>query len=347
MVAAVRESRNSHRSNYLLGFPTSVGPAAADLRARAETLLQQKVAFVDHESFRRSDAESRIAELEPAPAGGSSRVISPVAGIAFVSGLVAESPLTGAEERFLFTRMNYLRFRAASSLQRLKPRRPSARLVEQIEADLAEANELRNRIVQANLRLVVSVARKLAGSLDQLSELISEGLLPMIRAVELFNIQLGNRFSTYATWAVRNQMLRSLKKRRNAHEFNVSENEISLSQIADPRTDAHDSGSPKGDSEPLVGRMLAELPERERLILAARFGLNGHPEGQSLAELSEQFGLSKERVRQIALKALNTLQQRVAGMDDPEEIFHRFSKSAAESSADAANAWPESSSHHE
>lgn len=328
MVATVSRIRNSQRSNHLVSLPVSAIPAAASLRAQAESILQQKIAFVDHEWFRQPDAETRIAALAPALASGSSRVTSPVAGIAFVSGLVAEAPLTGPEERFLFTRMNYLRYRAATSQQRLKPRRPSARLVAQIEADLAEANELRNRIVQANLRLVVSVARKLAGSLDQLSELISEGLLPMIRAVELFNIQLGNRFSTYATWAVRNQMLRSLKKRKNAHEFNVSDDEISLSQIADPRTGSHESGSPKAGSEPLVGRMLAELPERERQILAARFGLNGHPEGQSLAELSEQFGLSKERVRQIALKALNTLQKRVAGMDDPEEIFKRFSTSA-------------------
>lgn len=328
MVATVSRIRNIPRSNHLVSLPVSAGPAAGDLRLQAESLLQLKIAFVDHEWFRQPDAEMRIAALAPAGASGSSRVISPVAGIAFVSGLVAESPLTGPEERFLFTRMNYLRYRAASSQPLLKPRRPSARLVAQIEADLAEANELRNRIVQANLRLVVSVARKLAGSLDQLSDLISEGLLPMIRAVELFNIQLGNRFSTYATWAVRNQMLRSLKKRKNVHEFNVSDDEISLSQIADPRTDFHESGPPKGDSERLVGRMLAELPERERQILAARFGLNGHPEGQSLAELSEQFGLSKERVRQIALKALNTLQQRVAGIEDPEEFLHRFAKQA-------------------
>ncbi|WLD09976.1 sigma-70 family RNA polymerase sigma factor [Planctellipticum variicoloris] len=326
MVATSLAPRNIQRHNHLVAIPVGHTPVEADLRQRAETLLQQKIAYVDQEWFRHPDAETRIAALEPDAGSGSSRVTSPVAGIAFVSGLVAESPLTGPEEKFLFTRMNFLRFRAAVGQQSLKPRRPSARQVAQIEADLAEANELRNRIVQANLRLVVSVARKLAGSLDQLSELISEGLLPMIRAVELFNIQLGNRFSTYATWAVRNQMLRSLKKRKNAHEFNVTEDEISLSQIADPRTDLIDASSPKSDSEPLIGRMLAQLPERERQILAARFGLNGNPEGQSLAELSEQFGLSKERVRQIAIKALSTLQQRVAGIEDPEEILHRFAK---------------------
>lgn len=322
MVTTARTTRNNRLKKQLETLATRSLLVVDDLRERAERLKLQEIAFIDHPWFRLRDAEARIAALEPAPASTVPRGASPAAGIAFVSGLVAQAPLSGQEERFLFTRMNFLRSRAAAGLYRLNPRRPSARLVTRIEADLAEANDLRNRIVQANLRLVVSVARKLAGSLDQLSELISEGLLPMIRAVELFDIQLGNRFSTYATWAVRNQMLRSLKKRKNSHELPASEDDSLLAQLPDPRT-APEATTLPADGEPLVSRLLAGLPDRERQILSARFGLHGHPEGQSLAELADQFGLSKERVRQIALKALATLQQRVAGAEDPEEFLKR------------------------
>lgn len=332
MVTAIHKPRNRRREKQLEFASACVSTVRPGLIERASRIKQQEIGFVDHDWFRAKDAEARIAALEPLSGQTSARITSPAAGIAFVSGLVAEAPLSGAEERFLFTRMNFLRFRAAAGRHRLNPARPTERLVAQIEADLAEAHALRNRIVQANLRLVVSVARKLAGSLDQLSELISEGLLPMIRAVELFNIQLGNRFSTYATWAVRNQMLRSLKKRKNAREFCVSDEELPLAQLPDPRAGGSaETGLPSG-AEPALARLLTELPDRERQILAARFGLNGHPEGQSLAELSAQFGLSKERVRQIALKALATLQRRAAGIKDPEELLQGLSRSGVSAS---------------
>ncbi len=73
--------------------------------------------------------------------------------------------------------------------------------------------------------------------MDQMSDLIAEATVPLIRSVELFDIGLGNRFSTYATWAVRNHMLRCLKRRLSTAERNVGRDQSELEQVADERTD--------------------------------------------------------------------------------------------------------------
>ena len=296
--------------------------SAGDLswQSRADSLAGRQIDYIDHDWFHEPEAEQRIEAVAPAEPVQTLPARRPTKGLAFISDLVATTPPSGAEERYLFLRMNYLRFRAATAQQALNTRRRSRKLVEQIEADLRDAEAVRNQIVQSNLRLVVSIARKLATSLDQLSELVSEGLLPLMRAVELFDVQLGYRFSTYATWAVRNQLLRALKKRQNCREFVVDDDESPLARLPDLRRAEPEQSSA---AVTVVQKLLAELSERERHVLAARFGLSGNPEGQSLGDLSVQFGLSKERVRQIALKAITTLQQRVAGCDDVEELLQQ------------------------
>jgi DNA-directed RNA polymerase sigma subunit (sigma70/sigma32) len=86
---------------------------------------------------------------------------------------------------------NYRKFVAEKIRRGLSLNRPDASLVDQIEENLRVSTEVHNRIVQSNLRLVVALARKFSGTIDQLSELVSEGTLPLIRAVKLFDVSRG------------------------------------------------------------------------------------------------------------------------------------------------------------
>lgn len=127
-------------------------------------------------------------------------------GMAFVAGLVRAPLLTPEEEAYLFLLMNFRKSQAERWRRKIRLSNPDPALLDRIVAAMHESVEIRNRIAEANLRLIVAIAKKLSHSLDQLSELTSEGLLPILRAVELFDVGRGNRFSTYATWAVRNQV---------------------------------------------------------------------------------------------------------------------------------------------
>ena len=152
-------------------------------------------------------------------------------------------------------------------------------------------------------------AAKQAGALDQMSELISEGTLPLIRAVELFDVSLGNRFSTYATWAVRNQMFRFLKRRQSLIGTGCGENDLWMNRLVDDRAVPETDERRAAQRGVLIQRLLSQLSERERIVIASRFGLDGHPQGQSLSDIAQQLGLSKERIRQIVIASLEKLHE--------------------------------------
>ena len=98
--------------------------------------------------------------------------------------------------------MNWLKFKAATIRGRLDPRRASLRQIEQVEGLLAEAETVKAILITSNLRLVVSIAKKFIDASWAFDELVSEGNLALMRSVEKFNFALGNRFSTYATYAI-------------------------------------------------------------------------------------------------------------------------------------------------
>lgn len=167
---------------------------------------------------------------------------------------------------------------------------------------------VRNHLVESNLRLVVAVASKFRGpSKVEFHELVCEGNAILIKAVDLFNVEYGFRFSTYATTALRRGFFSFVQrehKRRHRFKSGQAEQFDGLEDGADPTEQPleamHD-----------VTRLLEELDDREREIIVGRYGLEAGEKTKAFRELGEHFGLSKERIRQIAKKALAKMRDKL------------------------------------
>lgn len=282
-----------------------------ELIEQTRQLMERTIDFVLHPLFEKDEAEALVLELRPDTLNAPAEIGHADPGIVFVTGLAKAPLLTRDEEIYWFVWMNYLKFRAEQNRRRLDLTRPDKKLINAIEEDLRLASDARNHIVEGNLRLVVSQAKKLSMSMEQMAEMISEGMMPLIRSVELFDISLGNRFSTYATWAVRNQMVRWLKRSRSGLEVTRIEDSPSMENLADPHAFVEEPEGTLQMKTNQVLRLLDRLNDRERQIVRARFALEGEPTGQSLADIAKRLGLCKERVRQIACHSLAKLRDAI------------------------------------
>jgi len=245
------------------------------------------------------------------------------------------------------------------------------RLAERVAEGDADA---RRRMIEANLRLVVSIARGYVGRGVPLLDLIAEGNLGLIRAVEKFDASRRLRFSTYATWWIRDgvqhalmsqgrtvrlpvhvlrefaQVLRARRQLTHELERMPSIDELArhlgksgtdvagLFTLTD-RISSLDAPLSASDDRALIEQLivddtgatmtraaldprnsriehcLGQLPERQRLVLQRRYGLNDSAT-QSLAEIAAELGLTRERVRQIQSEAL----VRLRGLVESENV---------------------------
>ncbi|MCC7420669.1 MAG: sigma-70 family RNA polymerase sigma factor [Planctomycetaceae bacterium] len=224
--------------------------------------------------------------------------------------------LTRQQERELFNRLASLKSRADEMEARIERGEASAALKERVEALRSEAIETRNTIVEANLRLVVSVAARFASREVTLNELVSESLAPLMRAVELFDPSQGNNFSTYATHAVRNAIGRALHRRSRMRERMVATEPLRLDET--PAQPAPETPARATRRSALASRALSLLAPRERTILAARYGLEGFTREHTFREIGGLLGLSKERARVLAHQSIEALQAQF-GEDELEE----------------------------
>ena len=156
---------------------------------------------------------------------------------------------------------------------------------------------VKDQIIRANLRLVVSIARKRVSPFQDLLELVSDGNLSLIRAVEKFDFSRGFKFSTYASWSIMNNLSRTVSEEKSRRGRFASGGEVPF-DAADNRADEHESEAEYRRNQETVRMILGPLDDRERRILAGRFGLNGAEE-LTLQRLGQEMGISKERVRQI------------------------------------------------
>jgi len=273
--------------------------------------------FIPCREFLREDAE-RLASTPPSEADvplQHARSKSPEgAGLTpYLASLYQTRLLSKDEERFYFRRMNWLKYRAATARDGLDDRRATLRQIERIEGWLTEADTVKAIIITSNLRLVVSIAKKFVDATYSFDELVSEGNMALMRAVEKFNFALGNRFSTYATYAIQRHFFRLSHKGRQLRSRFVSDDDSFKGRpAAEPNTD-YCSTEQIALLKELFATFLGELEPREQQIVVARFGFDGQPP-RTFRELGVSMGVCKERIRQIQTRAIDKLREMAVGV---------------------------------
>ena len=280
---------------------------------------------------------------------------------------IGKVPLLSADEEIaLATRMNAkndaeARIKAAEESGETIPEEEMAALKKTIK----DGEKAKQKLAEANLRLVVSIAKRYVGRGMLFLDLIQEGNLGLIKAVEKFDYTKGYKFSTYATWWIRQaitraiadqartiripvhmvetinklvriqrQLLQELGREPTPEEIGkemglpaervreiqkISQEPVSLetpigeeedSQLGDFIEDDAAVVPPDAASfsmlQEQLGKVLDGLAERERKVISLRFGLeDGHP--RTLEEVGREFGVTRERIRQIESKTLAKL----------------------------------------
>ncbi len=238
-------------------------------------------------------------------------------------------------------------------------------LAKRVERGDREAKDL---LVNSNLRLVVSIAKRYQGHGLTLLDLIQEGIIGLIRAAEKFDWRKGFKFSTYATWWIRQAVQRGVANKartiripvhiiereqrigraerelvtalgRTPTEVELAERaKLPVKQVREVRKAARavasldrpvgeDDSAAFGDlfasedatpaeqveidlTQQALHDAVAELPEREQLILKLRYGLGDENDPNSLEEIGRTLGITRERVRQLEADALRRLAER-------------------------------------
>jgi RNA polymerase primary sigma factor len=240
----------------------------------------------------------------PAPAARR----KPPQGVpAYLASLYDTPLLTREQEAHLFRKMNYLQYRASQLRDELDSDHPNTRLMDQIENLYEQAVATKNQIISANLRLVVSIAKRHVAPNGDFFELVSDGNMSLIRAVERFDFARGNRFSTYACWAIMKNFSRTIPDQyRHRERFRSGMGEF-FGAMADDRTDQHQLEDAQAKRKNVVNDVLRRLDSREQEIITYRYGLERGREPLTLKQVGHLIGVTKERVRQIEARAIGKL----------------------------------------
>ena len=259
----------------------------------AMRLAAEPTTFIDHPLFAHPDARRQLfgpatRELPQAPATGSWAPI-----------------LTTEREKLLFLRYNYARKLAAAAQERMASEGPGRSDARDLIRWRRVSVWVRNQIVRANMRLVITVSGKLKWVDGDRGDMVSEGYLALIRAVEHFDASRGLKFSTYAWRAIENAMRRA--HGRAARPTLQLDPTLSSDPTVEDRHEHHHDAC-ADELGRIVHTNAAALSPLEHRVVVGRIGMEGRAP-MTLQELGEAEGRSEERVRQVFAHALQKIRR--------------------------------------
>lgn len=280
---------------------------------RAHRLFAQPLDYIDSPEFAVRELEEKI--LAPMPNLEQYEAAKIKARNNMPSGLppeltaLYEVPLLSREqEAHLFRQMNFLKAKASRLRAKIQPARARTADLDQLENLIDQAQKLKEQLISANMRLVVSIAKRHVGSADNFFELLSDGNLSLIKAVEKFDYSRGFKFSTYASWAIMKNFARSIPDEKNRRDRYLTGSEEMFEFATDTRSDEQAALASADQAKKQVNRLLDHLSERERRIMQLRAGLDAE-RGLTLEQVGKELGITKERVRQLEARSMSKLRQ--------------------------------------
>jgi len=288
------------------GEKTRTGSVSRVLRQQIEPLLLENYAFMDSSIFRRKNAEKELFTEDAERELPLTSWYQPTRDDAADLSAAPPQLMKPAEERLMFLRYNFCKRRLrALQAQINKDGLTTARAKEFLEWH-RKFEHFREYLVRTNLALVLAMAKRTRlGDVD-FAEIVSEGNMALLRAVDKFSADRGFKFSTYACRAILKAFSRTaMKSTKHRTRFPVEfEPEMEKSDWADRRRDEIEDDC-IDELKAIVDRNLADLSSVEQTVIRRRFNWQQAEESaMTLEEVGKIIGVTKERVRQIQNRAL-------------------------------------------
>ncbi len=281
-------------------------------------LLSAEQDFIDSPVFREEGAEQAIYDEAPEIQKPDTSWYHPVMddlspGKSRTVKSAQQVILTGAEERVLFHQFNYARYRVWKLQQEIwssPDRKPTPEQAEEMLSWYRRAEVIREQIAETNLALVLAMAKRTRMSEVDFADLVSEGNMALLRAVDKFDAGRGYKFSTYACRAIlkafsRQGMKLSKYRQRFPTDFDPK---LEKSNYLETKRAGFEKEA-ADEVKRIVLDNRADLTDVERTVIEHRFGLESGEADKpmTLEQVGQIIGVTKERVRQIQNKAMEKI----------------------------------------
>ncbi len=273
--------------------------------------LTEPVIVVESPCFKRKNAEKLIFEIPDTVPRLPVSWYSPAVDRATPPKRNAAALLTRKEESVLFRQYNFARMKLRQLQDRISQSKNSSDselddLVRWYDISI----DCRDHIVERNLALVLAMAKR-SWATGEYADLVAEGNVALVRAVDRFNCELGFKFSTYACRALTTAFNRFGRKQLKHRDTMPFEFDPDREPIHRAESDSFSSPERIREIRDVVRSQEAQLTPVEQEVLRYRFGLfaGQNPPKLTLEKAGNVLGISKERVRQVQIRALRKIRE--------------------------------------